>query len=81
MVRLIRLIQYYRDRDGTYSVAEGDRLNIKLPYYQIARSIGITYEECVRLFKKLKGILIYQRGGTIIVQDWERLEVATKVIP
>ena len=80
MVRLVRLIQYYRDRDGTYSVAEGDRLNIKLPYYQIARSIGITYEECVRLFKKLKGIVIYKRGGKIIVRDWAKLEAATKVI-
>ena len=88
MVRLIRLIQYYRDRavpaytdrDATYSIAEGDCLNIKLPYYQIARSIGITYEECVRLFKKLKGIVIYKRGGTIIVKDWEKLEAASKVI-
>ncbi len=80
MVRLVRLIQYYRDRDGTYSVAEGDRLNIKLPYYQIARSIGITYEECVRLFKKLKGIVIYKRGGKIIVKDWTKLEAASKVI-
>ena len=53
---------------------EGDRLSINLPYYQIACSIGITYEECVRLFKKLKGILIYQRGGKIIVQDWKKLE-------
>ena len=74
MVRLVKLIQYYSDRDGTYSVAEGDRLSINLPYYQIACSIGITYEECVRLFKKLKGILIYQRRGKIIVQDWEKLE-------
>ncbi len=74
IVRLVRLIQYYRERDGSYSVTEGDRLNIKLPYYQIARSIGITYEECVRLFKKLKGIVIYKRGGTIIIQDWDRLE-------
>ena len=78
MVRLIRLIQYYRERDGTYSIAEGDHLNIKLPYYQIARSIGITYEECVRLFKKLKGIVIYKRGGIIIVKDWEKLEAASK---
>ena len=74
IVRLVRLIQYYRDRDGTHSVTEGDLLNIKLPYYQIARSIGITYEECVRLFKKLKGIVIYKRGGTIIIQDWDELE-------
>ena len=80
MARLVRLIQYYRERDGADSTPEGDRLNIKLPYYQIARSIGITYEECVRLFKKLKGIVNYKRGGTIIVQDWEELEAASKVI-
>lgn len=78
MVRLVRLIQYYSDRDGTYSQTEGDCLNIRLPYYEIARSIGITYEECVRLFKKLKEILIYQRGGKIIVKDWEKLELLTK---
>ena len=78
MVRLIRLIQYYRDRDGTHAKLGGDCLNIKLPYYQIARSIGITYEECVRLFKKLKGIVIYKRGGTIIIQDWEKLEAISK---
>ena len=74
MVRLVRLLQYYRDRDGTHSIVEGDCLNIKLPYYQIARSIGITYEECVRLFKKLKGIVDYKRGGTILVRDWQELE-------
>ena len=73
IVRLVRLIQYYRDRDGTYPVAEGDCLNVKLPYYQIARSIGITYEECVRLFKKLPNTVIYKRGGTIIIQDWQQL--------
>lgn len=76
IVRLVRLIEYYANHDGTYSVAQGDRLNIKLPYYQIARSIGITYEECVRLFKKLKGIVIYKRGGTIIIQDWKKLAAA-----
>ena len=26
LVRLVRLIQYYRERDGTYSVAEGAQL-------------------------------------------------------
>lgn len=72
-VRLVRLIQYYAERDGTHSIAEGDCLNVKLPYYQIARSIGISYEECVRLFKKLKGILAYKRGGTIIILDWAQL--------
>ncbi len=78
IVRLVRLLQYYRKRDGVYSVANGDCLNIKLPYYQIARSIGITYEECVRLFKKLKGIAIYKRGGTIIITDWKQLETASR---
>ena len=77
IVRLVRLLQYYKDRYGTHVVQQGDRLNIKLPYYQIARSIGITYEECVRLFKKLKGIVIYQRGGIIIVQDWKKLAIVT----
>lgn len=73
MVRLIRLLQYYRDRDGIYQVPAGECLNLKLPYYQIARSIGITYEECVRLFKKLKSLIIYKRGGTIIILDWTQL--------
>ncbi|MBE9046825.1 Crp/Fnr family transcriptional regulator [Pleurocapsales cyanobacterium LEGE 10410] len=87
IVRLVRLLQYYRDAygyapqicDGTHSIAEGDRLNIKLPYYQVARSIGITYEECLRLFKKLQEIVVYQRGGTIIVRDWEKLEAVTQL--
>jgi CRP-like cAMP-binding protein len=77
IVRLVRLIEYYRDRDGTHSLGEDDCLNIKLPYYQIARSIGITYEECVRLFTKLKGIVIYKRGGKIIVRDWQQLAAVT----
>lgn len=79
IVRLVRLIQYYRDRDGTHPVAEGDCLNVKLPYYQIARSIGITYEECVRLVKKLKGIIIYKRGGTIIIIERSRLAVVEEL--
>ena len=75
IVRLVRLIQYYSSLNGTHPVAEGDCLNVKLPYYQIARSIGITYEECVRLFKKLKRIIVYKRGGTIIVLDWSQLAI------
>ncbi|WP_414618882.1 Crp/Fnr family transcriptional regulator [Calothrix sp. CCY 0018] len=75
IVRLVRLIQYYRESDGTHLQTEGDCLNIRLPLYQIARSIGITYEECVRMFHKIKGIVIYKRGGTIIVQDWDKLEL------
>ena len=60
-------------RDGTHAVTEGDCLNVKSPYYQIARSIGITSQECVRLVKKLRGIIIYKRGGTIIITERSRL--------
>jgi CRP/FNR family transcriptional regulator, cyclic AMP receptor protein len=73
IVRLVKLITYYRERDGSQKVTEGELLNIRLPYYQLARSIGITYEECVRIFQQLKGIVIYQRGGKIIIQDWQKL--------
>ena len=72
IVRLIKLLQYYQERDGTCPVAEGDQLNIQLPYDQLARSIGISYEECVRLFKHLKGVVSYQRGGKIIIQDQQK---------
>ena len=78
IVRLVRLLEYYRDKNGVDIVKQGERLTMKLPYYQIARSIGITYEECVRLFKKLKEIVIYQRGGIIIVRDWEELNAIDK---
>ncbi|MCC0178959.1 Crp/Fnr family transcriptional regulator [Waterburya agarophytonicola K14] len=81
IVRLIRLLQYYGDVygyasqicDGTQNITEGELLQIRLPYYQLARSIGISYEECVRLFKQLKGIVSYQRGGTIIILDRSKL--------
>ena len=53
-------------------------MNFKLTHHQIARSIGISYEECVRLFQKLKGIVIYKRGGKIIIQDWGKLESVSK---
>jgi CRP/FNR family transcriptional regulator, cyclic AMP receptor protein len=45
-----------------------------LPYYQIARSIGITYEECVRLFKQLQSIVAYRRGGKILLLDQAKLD-------
>ncbi|KST66355.1 Crp/Fnr family transcriptional regulator [Mastigocoleus testarum] len=77
IVRLVRVIQYYAHRDGTHTTVQGDCLNINLPYYQIARSIGITYEECVRLFKKINQVVTYQRGGKIIVKNWQQLEKIT----
>ena len=72
IVRLVKLIEYYCSRYGTQTLAEGELLNIQLPYYQLAHSIGISYEECVRLFKQLKGIS-YQRGGKIIISDRQKL--------
>lgn len=70
VVRLAQLIQYtaaeHKREDGV--------LKTNLPYYQIARSIGITYEECVRLFKQLQSVLHYRRGGKIQVLDWDELD-------
>ncbi len=74
MVRLVHYLQYAADHYGTVTLAEGEELRSPLPHYQIARSIGITYEECVRLFKQLHPVVTYQRGGRIWVQDWQRLD-------
>lgn len=74
IVRLARLIQYTATRYGTYRGAEGQCLKAKLSYSQMARTIGITYEECVRLFKSLKPVVAYSRGGKITVLDAEALE-------
>jgi len=74
IVRLARLIQYSAARYGSYSVASGQCLQVQLSYYQIARSIGITYEECVRMFKSLNSVVAYSRGGKITVLDAEKLE-------
>lgn len=72
--RLVRYIQYFAAEQGMDSTPQGDCLRSHLPYYQIARSIGITYEECVRLFKQLQPTVTYKRGGKIIVTDWHKLE-------
>ena len=74
VVRLARLIQYSAWSHGTEVTADGERLRISLPYYQMARSIGITYEECARLMKGLQAIVQYGRGGKIIICDREGLE-------
>lgn len=73
IVRLIHYLEYFAVSAGTEVVPEGQRLRSHLTYYQIARSIGITYEECVRLFKQLKGAVTYQRGGKITILDSEKL--------
>ncbi|MCC3404106.1 MAG: Crp/Fnr family transcriptional regulator [Microcoleus sp. PH2017_10_PVI_O_A] len=74
IVRLARFIHYFCVEQNTKIVENRVCLEKRFPYYQIARSIGITYEECVRLFKKIKPIVSYSRGGKIIVLDWDKLE-------
>ncbi len=74
IVRLVRLIQYYAAQYGTQPVEEGECLNIHLSYNHIARSIGITYEECLRLVKTMNTALTYKRGGQITIHDWQQLD-------
>ncbi len=72
-VRLAHLLQNYVTQYGVMTSPQGDELNLKLSHYQIARTIGITYEESVRLFSQLKTIAQYQRNGKITILDWEKL--------
>lgn len=78
IVRLARLIHYSAVEHGTKSTPQGECLQVKLPYYQIARSIGITYEECVRLVKSLDLIVTYSRGGKIVIGDMDKLEAIAR---
>jgi hypothetical protein len=59
---------------GTQTTQTGDQLQIQLSYYQMARRIGITYEECARLVKSISHIITYQRGGKIHIKDWQALQ-------
>lgn len=75
IIRLVRLILYTADRYGVEQTKGGVCLNTKLPYQQMARMIGITYEECARLVKKdLHTIIDYGRGGIITIQDVSAME-------
>ncbi len=74
IVRLTRLIQAAAIEGGTQASKSGLCLQTRLPYYQIARSIGITYEECVRLFKQLQSVIAYDRGGKILLLDRVKLD-------
>lgn len=73
IVRLAQFIHAAAIADGTARTEQGLQLRSRLSYYQIARSIGITYEECVRLFKQIQSVLGYHRGGTILLLDPDRL--------
>lgn len=74
LVRLAQFIQQAAIAEGTDVTEQGALLRSPLPYYQIARSIGITYEECVRLFKPIQAIVHYRRGGKILILDQGKLE-------
>ncbi len=73
VVRLARLLLDRAVQVGTIPASQGKQLNLKLPHQQIAGSIGITYEECVRLFSQLKESISYQRGGKITILNWDML--------
>ncbi|QIZ73268.1 Crp/Fnr family transcriptional regulator [Oxynema aestuarii] len=74
IVRLARLILYFATLHGTDRVPGGELLKIELSYYRMARTVGITYEECVRLIKTMKPAITYRRGGKITIGDRESLE-------
>ncbi len=74
IVRLAQFIQTAAIAEGTEVTEQGVLLQSRLPYYQIARSIGITYEECVRLFKQIQSVVIYYRGGKILLLNQAKLD-------
>ncbi len=77
IVRLAQFIQTAAIAEGTDITEQGLQLRSRLSHYQIARSIGITYEECVRLFKQMESVVTYRRGGKILVLDQETLVAIT----
>jgi CRP/FNR family transcriptional regulator, cyclic AMP receptor protein len=74
IVRLAKYIQAAVVKEGVETTENGLCLRSRLPYYHIARSIGITYEECVRLFKQIQSIVSYHRGGKILLLDRDKLD-------
>jgi CRP/FNR family transcriptional regulator, cyclic AMP receptor protein len=52
IVWLAQYIQLSISESSVETTPEGTYLRSRLSYYQIARGIGITYEECVLLFKE-----------------------------
>ncbi len=73
IVRLARFIRSAAAAETPIS-EQGACLRLRLSHYEIARSIGITYEECVRLFKQLNSTVSYNRGGKITILDWKGLD-------
>ncbi|MEB3356611.1 MAG: Crp/Fnr family transcriptional regulator [Synechococcales bacterium] len=80
IARLVNYLESVAEYAGVESVAEGEQLRSRLTHYQIARSIGTTYEECVRLFKQLQPAVTYRRGGVITVVDRKQLSAIKDLI-
>ncbi|AFY37759.1 putative transcriptional regulator, Crp/Fnr family [[Leptolyngbya] sp. PCC 7376] len=75
VIRLARLIQYTARQYGVQETKKGACLKARLPHQQMARMVGITYEESVRIVKKeLATIILYERGGIITIQDSSAFE-------
>lgn len=74
IVRLVHYLEHVASHVGTDCIEGEERVRSRFTYYQIARSIGITYEECVRLFKTLHPAVRYQRGGIITIRDRSQLK-------
>ncbi|MGG6263326.1 Crp/Fnr family transcriptional regulator [Leptolyngbya sp. AN03gr2] len=73
IVRLARLIQETAIEQQIGSDPSESRIDLQ-SHYHIARRIGITYEECVRLFKQLHGVVTYHRGGKITILNKQALD-------
>ncbi len=79
IVRLINYLEYMMSNIGCEPVSGGEQIKSHLTHYQIARSIGITYEECVRLFKQLRPAVAYRRGGIITIVDRQQLSTLKEI--
>lgn len=71
IVRLARLIQDAAT-EQQMNLTQETEVNLQ-SHYHMARRIGITYEECVRLFKQMQGIVSYRRGGKITILNQQAL--------
>jgi CRP/FNR family transcriptional regulator, cyclic AMP receptor protein len=82
IVRLARVLQYTAQKYGTEQSGGEACINYQLPYQQLSRMIGISYEECVRFMNKnFQSIIRYDRGGTIHILDPIALEkIASEAI-
>jgi CRP/FNR family transcriptional regulator, cyclic AMP receptor protein len=74
IVRLAQFILSTAAQYGTETTPMGNSLTMSLSHNHIARTIGISYEECVRLMRSLNTTLDYRRGGHITILNAEMLD-------